>query len=188
MRKINREAVKSINMEFCLRLTFLFGLLIAGILTACSSQPEYRRANGSGFGYTEQQISEDQYRINFKARGDDTGQATDFAMLRASELTIEKGYDWFDIASRETLVNREQVTPAVQTGFDSGSGIVQDCGLLTCRTYQRPTRQFHTSMHLGDSRSEVEVNMEIRMGTGVRPSNTQSYDALEVFRNLRIIP
>ncbi len=185
MQRINKETVISVDMKFCLQAAFLLSLLFAGLLTACTSQSDYRAANGSGFGYTERQISADQYRVNFKARGDDTGRATDYAMLRASELTIEKGYDWFDIASRDTLVNREQVTPAVQTGFDSGSVIVQDCGLLTCRTYQRPTRQYHTSMYLGDSRSEVEIIMEIRMGTGVRPSNTQSYDALEVFRNLK---
>lgn len=160
-------------------------LMLIGAMTACSSQQAYRAADRSGFGYTERQITEDQYRINFKARGDDTGRAMDYAMLRASELTMQQGYDWFDIASRDTLVNRERVTPAVHTGFGVGYQTVRDCGLLTCRTYQRPTRQYHTGMHLGDGRSEVEVIMEIRMGKGMRPGNDQSYDAREVFQHLR---
>jgi hypothetical protein len=163
----------------------IIAILLIGALTTCSSQQTYRAADRGGFGYTERQITEDQYRINFKARGDDTGRAMDYAMLRASELTMQKGFDWFDIASRDTLVNRERVTPAVHTGFGVGYQTVRDCGVLTCRTYQRPTQQYQSSMHLGDSRSEVEVIMEIRMGKGMRPSNDQSYDAREVYQHLK---
>ncbi|HDZ07807.1 CC0125/CC1285 family lipoprotein [Pseudohongiella sp.] len=163
----------------------LIALVAVSLLTACASQPDYRAADGRGYGYTEQQLSSDQYRVSFKARGDDTGLAMDYAMLRASELTLEEGYDWYDIASRETLVDRERVDPGVSAGAGITYTTVKDCGLLGCRTYQRPSQSYHTGMHLGDERSDVEVIMEIRLGNGMRPSGEQSYDAREVYQNLK---
>lgn len=163
----------------------LIAMVAISLLTACASQPDYRAADGGGYGYTEQQLSSDQYRVSFRARGDDTGLAMDYAMLRASELTMEQGYDWFDIASRDTLVDRERVNPGVSAGTGVTYTTVQDCGLLTCRTYQRPSQSYHTGMHLGDERSDVEVIMEIRLGNGIRPAGDQNYDAREVYENLK---
>lgn len=167
------------------RHMMFFALLTASVLASCVSQPEYRAADGRGYGYTEQQLSQDQYRINFKARGDDTGRAMDYAMLRASELALEKGYDWFDVASRETLVDRERTGSGVSSGLGVTYTTVQDCGLIGCRTYQRPSRSYHTGMHLGDERREVEVIMQVRMGNGMRPGGENSYDAREVHDNLK---
>lgn len=163
----------------------LIAMVAISLLTACASQPDYRAADGRGYGYTEQQLSSDQYRVSFRARGDDTGLAMDYAMLRASELTMEQGYDWFDIASRDTLVDRERVNPGASAGTGVAYTTVQDCGLLTCRTYQRPSQSYHTGMHLGDERSDVEVIMEIRLGNGIRPAGDQNYDAREVYENLK---
>lgn len=158
----------------------------AVLLAACASQPAYRAADSGGYGYSERQLTEDQFRIHFRGRGDDTGRAMDYAMLRASELTLEKGFDWFDVASRDTLVDREQV-PATSTSTALGVSYatVQDCGLLTCTTYHRPVPQYQTSVSMGDQRSEVEVIMEVRMGKGMRPSDQTSYDARELYSRLK---
>lgn len=156
------------------------------LLAACASQPAYRAAEEGGYGYSERQLTEDQFRIHFRGRGDDTGRAMDYAMLRASELALEKGFDWFDVASRDTLVDREQVPTTTSTSAVGVSyATVQDCGLLTCTTYYRPVPQYHTSVNMGDQRSEVEVIMEIRMGKGVRPSDQNSYDARELYSRLK---
>lgn len=163
----------------------LISIITISLLAACASQSDYHAADGRGYGYTEQQLSSDQYRVSFRSRGDDTGLAMDYAMLRASELTMEQGYDWFDIASRDTLVDRERVNSGVPAGTGVSYTTVQDCGLLTCRTYQRPNQSYHTGMHLGDERSDVEVIMEIRLGNGIRPTGEQSYDAREVYENLK---
>lgn len=145
-------------------------LVIAG-LGACATPPDYQAADSYGYGYSERQLSSDQYRIHFRSRGDDTAQAMDYAMLRASELTLEKGYDWFDIASRETLLDHERVA-TTQLG---------DCELISCRESRRPMSHYQSTLFLGDERREVEVIMEIRMGKGLRPDNLASYDAQEVY-------
>lgn len=158
---------------------------VAILLAACASQPAYRVADEGGYGYTDRQLTEDQYRIHFRGRGDDTGRAMDYAMLRASELTLEKGFDWFDIASRDTLVDREQAPVTTGTTMGVSYATVQDCGLLSCTTYYRPVPQYHTSVSMGNPRSEVEVIMEVRMGKGVRPSDQNSYDARELYSRLK---
>lgn len=159
--------------------------VLATLLAACASQPAYRAADERGYGYSDRQLTEDQFRIHFRGRGDDTGRAMDYAMLRASELTLEKGFDWFDVASRDTLVDREQVPAPAATAIGVSYATVQDCGLLTCTSYYRPVPQYHTSVSMGDQRSEVEVIMEIRMGKGVRPSDQNSYDARELYSRLK---
>lgn len=160
-------------------------LLIAFFLVACASQSEYREADSRGYGYTERQLSDDHYRIHFKARGDDTGAAMDYAMLRASEVTMEREHDWFRVVNRETLVDRENRSSGARTGAGARYETVQDCGLLTCRSYQRPVQHYETGMRLGDGNREVEVILEIRTGTGIRPEADQSFDAREVYENLR---
>ena len=41
------------------------------VMMGCASKPDYREANNGGFGYTESQLSETQYRVHFKAKGTD---------------------------------------------------------------------------------------------------------------------
>jgi len=132
----------------------VLGILLVMTLAACSTSP-YRPADGRGFGYSERQLSNDQFRIHFRAMGDNTTQALDYAMLRASELTLINGYDWFDIANRDTLVDRQPI-PGDQSASRFATGL-----------------------------KEIEVIMEIHMGKGIRPDSRISYDAREVFERLQ---
>ena len=90
-------------------------ILVVLLMAGCASQPDYREATQGGFGYTESQMSETQYRVHFKAKGSDKAKAMDYAMLRAAELTLLKGYDWFVVTDRETMVDKERVETSPQT-------------------------------------------------------------------------
>ena len=163
----------------------IYVLLLLGIaLGACSTQSGYRPAQGSGYGYSDNQIAEGQYQIDFRSRGDDTARAMDYALLRASELTMEQSYDWFAVASRETYVNQESVAPTEHISVDTTYQTYQSCGLLSCRTYVRPATVYRTDMTLGDERSEVEITLQINMGKGTRPDGVETHDAREVFADL----
>lgn len=150
-------------------------IVIAG-LGACAAIPEYQAADSYGYGYSERQLSDDQYRIHFRSRGDDTAQAMDYAMLRASELTLEKGFDWFDVASRETLLDHESIAAPHPVMYSASA----ECELVACRESRRPLAMYQNTVLLGDERREVEVIMEIRMGNGLRPDSVAAYDAREV--------
>lgn len=147
-------------------------LILICTLVACSSQPAYRAATGSGFGYSEQRITDNYYRVNFKARGDNSAEAKAYALRRAAELTAIQGYDWFVVLEHDILTERER--PRSQIGAGVRHTTVQDCSLLGCRsrTVQQPDYQAELS---GGSREQVEVALEIRMGKGVMPDNATAY-------------
>lgn len=155
------------------------------LLGGCASQPDYREASKGGFGYSESKLSDTQYRIHFKARGSDKAKAMDYAMLRAAEVTLENGYDWFVVNDRETLVDKESVQSSPQVGFSQRYTQVRECGLATCRTSRHPSTQFQTGIFVGGSdKSEIESILSIETGKGTRPDSGSSFDARDVKENL----
>jgi uncharacterized protein YceK len=156
------------------------------IMAGCASQPDYRQAEKGGFGYTETKLSDTQYRVHFKAKGSDKPKAMDYAMLRAAELTLLEGYDWFVVTDRETLLDKETVQTTPTAGFSQRYARVTDCGVLTCRTSYHPTTQFETGVFVGGSQqSEIESILNIELGKGTRPTSATSFDAREVRENLQ---
>ena len=106
-------------------------------------------------------------------------------MLRAAEVTIEQGYDWFVVANRETLIDREKVTTEPQVGFSQRYSRVTECGLLTCRTEHHPRSTLSAGVFVGGKESStIESVLDVQLGRGVRPDDAQSYDARQVAENL----
>lgn len=166
--------------RLCLVVAYLF------LLQACASYSPYQPANQSGYGYSHTQMSDNQYRIDFKARDIEQGKALDYAMLRAAELTIEKGYDWYEVVDRQSDISHKHVSP--NTGFNvtQSRSIERDCGLLGCTTRMSEP---HSSVIIGAGVSEhdrgiVTVLLEIKMGKGVRPDAKQVYSAQTLLENL----
>lgn len=155
------------------------------VLAGCSSQPDYRKAEGSGYGYQETKISDTQYRVSFKARGTDKTKAMDYALLRAAEVTLENGYDWFVVTHRETLVDRERVQPDTSLGYTSSRDMVTRCGLVTCTTTSYPRTSMSAGVHIGGNESsEIQSILEVKLGKGMRPDTDYSFSAKEVKDNL----
>lgn len=154
-------------------------LFIAIALAACTSQPAYRAAKGDSPGYKEIALGEDYYRVQFKLRGTARTAAQNYALLRAAELTLAQGYDWFLVEKRTVRTLGEEDT----TVESSRTVITRNCGLLGCSTssYNLPA---------GESDfpdTETLVLLDIRMGRGVRPepdmeknSEIESYDSREI--------
>lgn len=151
-------------------------LLYCLAISACSSQPVYRAAHGSGYGYAEQQITEGYYRVSFKARGDDSALARSYALRRAAELTAAKGYDWFLVLDKETLTERERASPNHMTaGYQQST--VQHCSLLGCRTRTVNQPEVAAGVMTG-SQHQVKAVLEIRLGHGLMPDSDSVYPAL----------
>lgn len=81
-----------------------FTILCALSFAACSTLPTYHPATKVGAsGFSEQKIDETHYRVSFQ--GDSSTPrylVEDYLLLRAAELTDEKGYDYFMISEKET--------------------------------------------------------------------------------------
>lgn len=65
------------------------------VLCGCSTA--YRPAK-SGEGYSDSQIAPDQFAVGFQGNSKtDLGMATDFALLRAAEVTLEHRFSYFAV-------------------------------------------------------------------------------------------
>ncbi|RUO63747.1 CC0125/CC1285 family lipoprotein [Pseudidiomarina insulisalsae] len=155
------------------------------LLTACATQPDYRPAEDGGYGYNETKITETNYQVEFKARGTDKGAAMNYALLRAGEVTLNNGYDWFVITHRSTSVDKETV---YGTGYDymAPGDMVTYCSVVRCYTRYYPRSAFHAGIHVGGrTDSDIQVSLDIKLGSGPQPDSKYSYDASEVVANLK---
>ena len=100
-------------------------------------------------------------------------QVQDYALLRAADLAIAEGYDWFRVADR-FLEGRPDRGPQVSLGVGSASygrrssvGVGVGVG----------------SISLGPGPS-VSTTIEVVMGRGERPRGADAYDARALRRTL----
>jgi hypothetical protein len=155
------------------------------ILGACASSPKYIAAdNAEDYGHYSRQISENRYRVNFNGERRANLQDTrDFALLRAAELTLAEGYDWFQIIDREsaTIETRE---PRATFGYQRAYYTEQYCGLVSCTRTTRPSSFAH--MEFGNDRPETahSHSLEIVMGKGEVPEDGNYYDAQSVVKSI----
>jgi hypothetical protein len=76
------------------------GLAMLGMLAGCGQATPYQPAV-YGYGYSEQQIEDNRYRVTFAGNeltAADTVQ--NYLLYRAAELTLDRGYDYFTVVER----------------------------------------------------------------------------------------
>lgn len=156
-------------------------LTIVGLISACSSRPDYRAAKNNGYGYQESVINQDKLRVHFKTRNDNKLKAIDYTFLRAAELTVKQGYDWFVVTNRDVIVDgKNQPRTSINTGFGTG----RSCGLYGCTN--QPSTHLGIGINLGDNvGQDIESILEVKLGKGVRPEQQESYEAREIIENMR---
>ena len=73
-------------------------------LAACATSTPYTAADlNSGYGFTDQKIEDDRYRITFRGNSSTSREAVEtYLLLRAAELTLENGYDHFVVVEDDT--------------------------------------------------------------------------------------
>ena len=146
-------------------------------LTACQSLAPYGAQRGpGGQGYSEQRIERDRYRVTYSGVGD-PGAVSDYALLRAADLAVQDGYDWFEVVSRWTdgrPDSRGGVRPSLSVGGGSSrwggyraSGVGVGLGLNV--SGPQPT----------------STTLEIVLGHGAKPARLDAYDARQVQQALR---
>ncbi len=74
------------------------------LLAACATATPYGPASqGSGYGFSEQQIEEGRFRITFRGNSSTSRETVENSLLfRAAELTLQGGYDYFIVEERDT--------------------------------------------------------------------------------------
>ncbi|MFT4045196.1 MAG: hypothetical protein QM661_00710 [Solimonas sp.] len=92
-------------VTFRLSTPLLLALAAAGALAACATATPYQPAD-RGYGYSEQRIEQNRYRVTFSGNSDTPKQTVEnYLLYRAAELTLQSGYDYFVFASDSTDAN-----------------------------------------------------------------------------------
>lgn len=156
-------------------------------LQGCATTSPYHPADNRGYGYRETQLSDNQYRIDFKAWDIERGKAVNYAMLRAAEFTLEKGFDWFEIVDRQSDTVQPRASSGAGFSLAQHRHVERNCGVMGCRTrMSEPYSSFGMGIEIGGrDRSEADILLEIIMGKGVRPDAKRVYSASELVENLR---
>jgi len=132
------------NMVF-----FLISLSLAGCAT-----PYQKAGIFKDGGYKDQQLQADEFQVSFAGNGElSQAKAREYALRRAAEITIEKGFDCFVVTNEESATKN-----LVYGSANNGSGFVA-----------------------GESQPEAVIM--IKCSKGVKPEGVSgAYDARELLK------
>jgi hypothetical protein len=145
---------------------------LSAALAACATTPTVfaPAAGPQAVGFSELKIEPGRYRVTFRGgRGAPMAQVSDYALLRAADLTIADGYDWFRVVDRIVMESAGAGGPQVSFGAAGGSGGHRsNVGLGVGTTFNL------------DGGPALSQTLEILMGRGAKPADGEVYDARQV--------
>lgn len=148
-------------------------ILLAGCATATPYQPVKK-----GLGYAEQRLESTRYRITYVGNSATPREVVEnYVMYRAAEVTLNNGYDWFQIADQVTRTDPRKsaggTSGGVGVGFGGGSG------------------GFGTGISIGlgnlfgGSGEAYDAQIDILLNKGKKPAdNLRAFDARDIKANL----
>ena len=174
-----------------MRLRFLKPALLAATaalaLSACTTATPYGPAGvDSRYGYSDQWVDADRYRISFAGNSVTSREQVEMALLlRAAEVTAENGYDWFSTVNRAT--DRDVRFQAIPDPFyrDRYSPFWGPTWRYQRRGLWSPWGDpFGRDFDVREI-DRFEASAEIIMGRGAKPAgDPNAFDAREVVQNL----
>jgi len=100
-------------------MKYQLGFLLLGAIVLSGCATGYGPSGFSG-GYSDSMLQSDMFRVTFKGNGHtDSETVSDYALLRAAELTINHGYNYFVIADAKD---------STSTGYAAVPGQVRTTG------------------------------------------------------------
>ncbi len=152
---------------------------LALALAACASTPAYAPATtATGVGFSETQIENNRYFVTYRAGGSaDAALLQDYALLRAADLTLSRGAEWFWV-DRRTLDD----APG-----NSGPRLGVSLGGASFGGHSATGVGVGVNFPIGGGSGQRarSATLEIRLGQGLKPDDPNAYDARAVATNLR---
>jgi outer membrane protein TolC len=152
-------------------------IVVAGCAT--TPPPYTAAASPTSVGYSETQIENNRYFVTYRAgTSADAQLLQDYALLRAADLTLQNGREWFWV-DRRTLddAGAYRSGPSVGIGVGGGSwggssGASVGVGV-------------NIPLGGGQGQRARAATLEIRLGEGPKPDDPNAYDARSIAQNLR---
>lgn len=151
------------------------------VLAACATPPPVYTAASSdrSLGYSERQIESNRYFVTYRVTSPvDSVLLQDYALLRAADLTIANGRDWFWVDRRSLDEEHTRSGPSVGVGVGAGSWGGRSGGSVGVGV----------NFPLGGGANAPRARsatLEIRFGEGPKPDDANAYDARATAENLR---
>ncbi|MGD9982164.1 MAG: hypothetical protein AB7H66_09390 [Hyphomonadaceae bacterium] len=161
--------------------TIVFVAVLALGACATAAPPPYTAApTSTALGYSETQIESNRYFVSYRAPGGaDAAVLQDYALLRAAELTLQNGREWFWVDRRTT-----DQTMTRSGGSSVGIGV----GGGSWGRRSGASVGVGINVPLGGRQAGERARgatLEIRFGEGTKPDDPNAYDARSVQSNLR---
>ena len=159
---------------------FVLSLAALALAACATSPPPYTPAASTrAVGYSETQIEGNRYFVTYRApSGADAALVQDYALLRAADLTLQNGRDWFWV-DRRTVdeVDARNSGPSVGVGIGGGSDGRHSGGGVGVGI----------NIPLGGQSAQraSAVTLEVRFGDGPKPDDANAYDARSLSQSLR---
>jgi hypothetical protein len=153
----------------------ILSLAMFGLLGACAGHPTPYQPAVDGYGYSEQRIEDNRYRVIFG--GNDRTKADtvqNYLLYRAAEVTLNHGYDYFTMVDR--YLDRS-------TRY-SGSSSITELGGYVTEDGDYVSGSFFSD-YSADPIDRYTTYAEMVMFKGEKPaSDVHTYDARSVLRQL----
>jgi hypothetical protein len=165
----------------------LLALTAALALSACATATPYGPAGqGSRYGYSDMRIDENRFRVSFAGNSVTTRDQVEMSLLlRAAEVTLESGHDWFATVNRVT--DRDVRYSASPDPFyrDRYWPYWGPSWAYYRRGYWSAWRDpFGPDLDIREI-DRYEASAEIVVGSGAKPAgDPNAFDAREVIQNL----
>lgn len=143
-------------------------ILAALSLAACATAPTHFQpaAAPGAIGYSEMRIEPGRSRVTFQGGpGAPEAMVQDYALLRAADLTLAEGYDWFRVIDRSIR----------ETGY-GGSSVSLGVGGMSFGRHSATGVGVGTGFPLSGGPA-LAASLEVLMGKGPKPPGEDVYDA-----------
>jgi hypothetical protein len=161
-------------------MRILIAAFALAALAACASTLTYGPAAEAGAsGYSETQIESNRYFVTYRARGGaEASQLHDYALLRAAELTLQQGGEWFWVDRRalDSSDGGARSGPSIGVGVGGGSWGGRGGGGVSVGV--------NFPLGGGGQRAGA-ATLEVRIGQGAKPDDANAYNARETAAALR---
>ncbi len=159
----------------------LLSLGIALTAAACTAMPTpYQPATGSRWGFEETQIESNRFRVSFGGNSlTDRETVETYLLYRAAELTVENGFDYFEVVTRATDTQTQTYGHSpYYSGFHVRYSYFHP--RWGWRGYRDP---FWDDVHIRESQ-RFDASAEVILRSGDKPDTANAFDARDVLANL----
>lgn len=168
----------------------VLALAMAGGLAACETATPYqplRAGSQVSGGYSDLKLESNRWRVTFAGNSLTSRQTVEtYLLYRAAELTVNQGYDWFEMADRQTDKHVQTFADPIGPYGYGWAPYWRFHGRFGWRSWD----PFWGDPFWADSVDiqtieQYEANAEIVMGHGAKPTgDPRAFDAREVLANL----